>query len=120
MPQKSVSAVKTVPDGKATEGRKTGTLCLFLTRDDSNPGSQAGPPADLPVAGSMEGNPVARPVRPVPPYARFRFCRGFIDDLNRILPIRIRIRLEAEVFKGRTRGQVEGPALRFRWEFLEP
>jgi hypothetical protein len=56
---------------------------------------------------------------PQAPYVRFRLCRGFIDDLNRVLPIRLRIQLEGEITKGRRRGQVEGGALRFRWEFTE-
>lgn len=57
--------------------------------------------------------------RPQVPYIRFRLCRGFIDDLNRVLPIRVRIQLEGEIVKGGRRGQVEGGAMRFRWEFTE-
>ena len=53
------------------------------------------------------------------PYVRFRLCRGFIDDLNRVLPIRVRIQMEGEIVKGRRRGQVEAGAMRFRWEFAE-
>jgi hypothetical protein len=53
------------------------------------------------------------------PYSRFRICRGFIDDLNRLLPIRMRIHLEVEIGRGRSDGLVESPQLRFRWEFLE-
>jgi hypothetical protein len=60
-----------------------------------------------------------KPARPQPPYIRFRLCRGFIDDLNRVLPIRVRIQLEGELAKGRKRGTFEGPVLRFRWDFLE-
>ena len=73
--------------------RKSGTLSLF----------------------SLESQPDAPPST----YARFRVCRGFIDDLNRILPIRLRIQLEAEVEKGHAAGQVGGSTLRFRWEYLE-
>jgi hypothetical protein len=61
----------------------------------------------------------ARPAGQESAYARFRLCRGFIDDLNRILPIRLRIQLEGELAEGRTRGKVEGASLRFRWEFAE-
>ena len=57
--------------------------------------------------------------RPQVPYIRFRLCRGFIDDLNRVLPIRVRIQLEGEIVKGGRRGQVAGGTMRFRWEFME-
>lgn len=74
--------------------RKTGSLSLFLID------------ASSPDANSL--------------YARLRLCRGFLDDLNRILPIRMRIRIEAEIAEGRTTGRLE--AIRaghaFRWEFL--
>jgi hypothetical protein len=105
MTQKPVSA-RTSPSN-----RKSGTLSLFTLEPapESAPG-----PAD--GSGTESGVPAARGV---PPYARFRLCRGFIDDLNRILPIRMRIQLESDLANGRTRGQVEGPLLRFRWEFLE-
>jgi hypothetical protein len=53
------------------------------------------------------------------PYTRFKICRGFIDDLNRLLPIRVRILLEIEIGRGRTGGEVDGTQLRFRWEFQE-
>jgi hypothetical protein len=130
MTQKPLSDDKSARVPKPSDGKKSGTLCLFLTGDAPQAEPQAGPPAALPE-GSAPAAPVrpapaapvrpapAAPARPAPPYARFRFCRGFIDDLNRILPIRLRIRLEGEVSKGRTRGQVDGPGLRFRWEFLE-
>lgn len=73
--------------------RKSGTLNLFLLKD--------------PEAVSE------------PPYARFRLCRGFIDDLNRILPIRLRIQLEGELAEGKSKGRMETPSLRFHWEFSE-
>jgi hypothetical protein len=53
------------------------------------------------------------------PYARFRLCRGYIDDLNRVLPIRLRIQLESEITQGLSRGVLEAPGLRFRWVFRE-
>lgn len=79
---------------KKSQPRKSGTLGLFLT--------------DNPVAADL-----------TTAYARFRVCRGFIDDLNSILPIRLRIRLESELLKGGMRGQVDGPVHKFRWEFME-
>ena len=75
--------------------RKSGTLNLFPAPETGI----AAAPADV-------------------PYARFRLCRGFIDDLNRILPIRARIRLEGELAQGLMRGELEAP-IRFRWEFVE-
>lgn len=87
------------PGGQgAAAMRRSGTLKLYLIA----PGEPVSPP---PAAG--------------PAYARFRLCRGFLDDLNRILPIRMRIQLEAEIAKGRDRGRIEGAgaATGFRWEF---
>jgi hypothetical protein len=103
------SAVQTV---SVPGTRRSGTLCLFLLEEQGTPeGPVSGAPADAAA-------PEARS-RPQPPYARFRLCRGFIDDLNRLLPIRLRIQLEGEISNGRQRGRVEGPSLRFRWEFAE-
>ena len=95
--------------------RKSGTLNLFLMDD---PGASL--PA-APIPAMIDAGPAVPPrsARQEPPYARFRLCRGFIDDLNRILPIRLRIQLEGELAEGRARGQVDGPSLRFRWEFTE-
>jgi hypothetical protein len=118
MPQNPVPLRKTAPSRKPTEGRKSGTLSLFLPEEAALQDSRAEPAAVPPEADSLAGSAAPGPGRQVLPYARFRFCRGFIDDLNLILPIRVRIRLETEIAKGRIRGQVEGPALRFRWEFL--
>ncbi len=66
-----------------------------------------------------EAGPSSPQARPQAPYVRFRLCRGYIDDLNRVLSIRVRIQLEGEIGKGGRRGQVEGGAMRFRWEFAE-
>lgn len=83
------------PSSSKSQPRKSsGTLCLYRPEEAGNP-------------------------RPLTPYVRFRLCRGFIDDLNRVLPIRVRIQLEGELSKGRMRGEVEGGSLRFRWEFTE-
>jgi hypothetical protein len=51
-------------------------------------------------------------------YARFKVCRGYIDDLNRILSIRLRIQLETEIGAGKLTGEADGPRMRFSWEFL--
>lgn len=51
------------------------------------------------------------------PYARFRVCRGFIDDLNRMLPIRVRIQLEADICAGLCAGEIRGPQGFYRWDF---
>ncbi len=81
-------------------------LCLYRTEG-------------RPEGRTEEGTEQAVNPRPLAPYVRFRLCRGFIDDLNRVLPIRVRIQLEGELAKGSTRGQVEGGSLRFQWEFTE-
>lgn len=101
LPPKNRSSPDAVakPGGQgAAAPRRSGTLKLYLTA----PGEPVFPP------------PVAAPA-----YAHFRLCRGFLDDLNRILPIRMRIQLEAEIAKGRDRGRIEGAgaATGFRWEF---
>ena len=83
--------------------RKSGTLSLFLLEDELHTVSDAQVPAA--VVGPL--------------FARFRLSRGFLDDENHILPIRLRIQLEGELAHGRKHGQVEGPLLRFHWEFLE-
>jgi hypothetical protein len=82
--------------GPETLIRRTGTLSLFLV-------DPSGPP-DRREA-----------------YARLRLCRGFLDDLNRLLPIRMRIRIETEIAQGRTGGRMEapGPGPAFAWEFSE-
>ena len=54
---------------------------------------------------------------PSQPYARFKVCRGFIDDLNRLLPIRVRIELEGRVAAGEAAGEIHAPQGVFRWEF---
>ena len=84
--------------------KRSGTLKLYLTA----PGQpqDAGTPADATSATAA-------------PYARFRMCRGFLDDLNRMLPIRLRIQLETEIGKGHSRGRMEGNGPGFRWEFTE-
>lgn len=51
------------------------------------------------------------------PYGRFRVCRGFIDDLNRVLPIRLRIQLEGDISKGALTGGFQAGTVRYRWEF---
>ncbi|MDB5047607.1 MAG: hypothetical protein JWO30_678 [Fibrobacteres bacterium] len=84
---------------KTESTRKSGILSLFLLEEP------------IPVQGE--------PVSMTPAYARFRLCRGFIDDLTRILPIRLRIQLEGDLANGATSGQVDGPPMRFRWEFRE-
>ncbi|MDB5103225.1 MAG: hypothetical protein JWP91_914 [Fibrobacteres bacterium] len=81
----------------APSQRKSGTLRLF-------------PPGE-PVQEALPADPAA--------YALFRMCRGFIDDLNRMLPIRTRIHLEGEIAHGRSQGKVDGPKASFRWEFME-
>lgn len=90
--------------GNPSSGRFTGTLSLFQM-DHMDRGEEAGP-------SSLQARPQAS-------YVRFRLCRGYIDDLNRVLPIRVRIQLEGEIGKGGRRGRVEGGAMRFRWEFAE-
>lgn len=71
------------------------------------------------MARMEDVGPSGPQARPQAPYVRFRLCRGYIDDLNRVLPIRVRIQLEGEIGKGGRRGQVEGGVMRFRWEFTE-
>jgi hypothetical protein len=51
------------------------------------------------------------------PYGRFRVCRGFIDDLNRVLPIRLRIQLEGDISKGGLTGSFRAGEIGYRWEF---
>lgn len=87
------------PTARAAEAavRRSGTLKLHLV------------PADAPQSEAPTG----------PPYARFRMTRGFLDDLNRILPIRMRIQLESEIAKGRDRGRMDVPGTAFLWEFAE-
>ena len=65
-------------------------------------------------------DPPEAPAGPREPYARFRVCRGFLDDLNHILPIRMRIRIESEIAQGSAAGHAEGPGAGpgFRWEFV--
>ena len=107
MPQDSLLPLKKSPDPetvapqsdtRAPPTRRSGTLKLFLT---------------------APGEPVSPTPAPVPAYALFRLCRGFLDDLNRVLPIRMRIQLETEIAKGRDRGRIEGAGsgTGFRWEF---
>ncbi len=78
---------------QAISTRKSGPLSLFLLD------------AAAPDGGGL--------------YARLHLRRGFLDDLNRILLIRIRIRIETEIAQGSISGRIEaagaGPA--FRWEF---
>ena len=102
-----------IPRDPAQAVRKSGALSLFLPNEpDVEPVAEPGP---------AEGAATVRrpPLASNAPYARFRMCRGFIDDLNHILPIRLRIQLEGEIANGRTGGQVKGPSLRFRWEFVK-
>ena len=73
--------------------RKSGTLNLFLA------------PEVAASAASGES------------YGRFRVCRGFIDDLNRVLPIRLRIQLEGDISKGGLTGSFRAGEVRYRWEF---
>lgn len=70
--------------------RKSGILSLFLAATTSGP-------AD--------------------PYGRFRVTRGFIDDLNRVLPIRLRIQLEGEIARGGLTGVFQAGQVKYRWEF---
>lgn len=72
--------------------RKSGNLSLFLAPDAAGPAGEA--------------------------YGRFRVCRGFIDDLNRVLPIRLRIQLEGEISKGGLTGSFRAGDVRYQWEFL--
>ena len=99
MPQNPL-ATETASE-KTAPARRSGTLKLFL----------AGP-------GAAESAGDAK-VQPSPAYAHFRLCRGFLDDLNRMLPIRLRIQLETEIGKGRDRGRMEAAGPGFRWEFTE-
>ena len=71
--------------------RKSGTLSLFLA----------------PEAAGHAGDS----------YGRFRVCRGFIDDLNRVLPIRLRIQREGDISKGGLTGSFRAGEVRYRWEF---
>jgi hypothetical protein len=50
------------------------------------------------------------------PYSMFRVCRGFIDDLNHLLPIRARITIEGRIAAGETSGEVQTPTNLVRWE----
>lgn len=54
---------------------------------------------------------------PAQPYGRFKVTRGFIDDLNRVLPIRLRIQLEGEIDRGGLTGSFQAGAVKYRWEF---
>lgn len=72
--------------------RKSGTLTLYVLAAD-------------PAAGPSE------------PYGRFRVTRGFIDDLNRVLPIRLRIQLEGDIARGGLTGSFQAGTVRYRWEF---
>ena len=73
------------------EIRKSGTLSLFLA----------------PEATGLSGEI----------YGRFGVCRGFIDDLNRVLPIRLRIQLEGDIAKGGLTGSFRAGDVRYQWEF---
>ena len=77
---------------RKTEVRKSGNLSLFL----ATAVSQSAPPE---------------------PHSRFRVCRGFIDDLNRVLPIRLRIQLEGEITRGALTGAFQAGQARSRWDF---
>lgn len=79
-----------VADRKAAL-RKSGTLDLYLA-------PESGP-------------------EPSDSYNRFKVCRGFIDDLNRVLPIRLRIQLEGEISRGALTGRFQAGQVRYRWEF---
>ena len=72
--------------------RKSGILTLFSLASDPAPG-------------------------PSEPYGRFRVTRGFIDDLNRVLPIRLRIQLEGEIARGGLTGAFQAGPVKSRWEF---
>ena len=50
-------------------------------------------------------------------FARFGVCRGFVDDLNHLISIRLRIDLETEIANGRRQGDIRSGQLLFRWEF---
>lgn len=76
---------------KTDAGRKSGSLNLFVPSLDGTPAQQ--------------------------PYARFKVCRGFIDDLNRLLPIRVRIELEGRIASGSEAGEIHSPQGLYRWEF---
>ena len=51
------------------------------------------------------------------PYAYFKVCRGYIDDINGFLSIRLRIRLETQIAEGVERGELEVANAPFHWEF---
>ena len=61
--------------------------------------------------------PPKAPSGPSQPYGRFKVTRGFIDDLNRILPIRLRIQLEGEIARGGLTGGFQAGDVRYAWEF---
>jgi hypothetical protein len=83
--------METTLERKTEVHRKTGALNLF--------------------APSLDGSPAQQP------YARFKVCRGFIDDLNRLLPIRVRIELETRIAGGTGSGEIQSPQGLYRWEF---
>ncbi len=89
------------PISTESASRRSGTLNLYLTE-----------PGDPHSEGE-------KTLTDTPPYARFRMTRGFLDDLNRMLPIRLRIQLETEINKGRNRGRIEGKGPAFHWEFTQ-
>lgn len=86
----------------ATNGptKRSGMLALLLPPDDSST------PLGI-------GNSPA----PVQVYAHFKVSRGYIDDLNRILPIRQRINLEAEISRGTLTGPMQLRGSQFHWAF---
>ncbi len=53
------------------------------------------------------------------PFTRFKVTRGFIDDLNRLLPLRMRIHIEVEIGRGKQSGEAENSQTHIRWEFQE-
>jgi hypothetical protein len=61
--------------------------------------------------------PPKTPSGPSQPYGRFKVTRGFIDDLNRVLPIRLRIQLEGEIARGGLTGGFQAGQVRYGWEF---
>ena len=89
-----------LPPSRGPAERRSGTLHLFQ--------SDVATEAEGTAPSGLHGAP----------FARLRLCRGFLDDLNRILPIRARIRLEGELAQGLVRGEMDAP-IRFRWEFTE-
>jgi hypothetical protein len=78
-------------DKKTEAQRKSGSLNLFAPSFDGMPDPQ--------------------------PYVRFKVCRGFIDDLNRMLPIRVRIEMETRIASGSSGGEIRSPQGLYRWEF---